>query len=641
MLIDLSCPVENRGVTFSTNPETGEPCVSLKLLNISEKIITSLNFNLKVYNENDSELTSIPVEFLELSAEPKEFFAEDELISIADCNDAKKIVVEVTHATFKDEEPYLPSDENTVDYDEKEASIEDALLLRQLVSDAVCFASEKEDHWRCTCGRPNFLDSENCVRCGRNKDVMLQNFSSIETLNNALKLREQEEEQKASELEKAREEKKKKIKKNLITTAIVILSLLVLTVAGYFVRYAVCSIQAGNAIKNNDYLKAYELYSKVNNKKKYTIVDKVMGNTPSNLVYGTGYLAEDSENLYYITQDMFSQPANLVKENKSTKEKTILTDAAHSNLNVVGDYIYFINTDGLPCRMTKDGKTTDILMETQTYYICVVSNDMYFIKRDYDNPKGFTQEECEILAAQGQIDTFVRLYKLNLITKEETMVSTENITSCSIYGNRIYYLTTNEVENTWAMSNLKSMDMNGKDIKSLVDVPVTSFFVKDNALYYISYFNEILKGNTISDMSALDCKIFKLDLESGEKTAVLANDDDIVMDINVSGDKMVYIAYNRSEFLNYYVTQAEDASIPTCEIKTFDFKTNETKSILTADVLSMNVCGNEIFCMQSINGMTRLTLDGGKFEPVYEDGTNELAVTEEANESSNSIVAAN
>ena len=347
-----------------------------------------------------------------------------------------------------------------------------------------------------------------------------------------------------------------------------------------------------------------------------------MGNTPSNLAYATGYLAEDDENLYYITQDSYAQPANLVKENKSTKEKTILTDAAVCNLNVLGDYIYFVNSDGYPCRMTKDGKTTDILLTTQTYYICVVGNDMYYIKTDYDNPKGFTEEECEILAAQGQIDTLARLYKLNLSSMESTLVSTENVTTCAIYGNRIYYLTSNDVEDTWAMSNLKSMDMNGKDIKTIVETPVTSFFVKDDTLYYISYFNEKLKGSTITDMSFLDCTIVKLDLKTGEKSAITSSEDGIVMDLNVSGDKIVYITYNRNEFLNYYMTDIEDAPVPTCEIKTYDIKAEKTNSILTAEVASLNVCGNDVFCMLSSGEMIRLTLDGSAFEYVYEDGTN-------------------
>ena len=71
MLIDLSCPIENRGAIVKTNSETNEPYVLLKLLNISEKTITSISFDLLAYNSNGTLLATIPVELNELSALPK------------------------------------------------------------------------------------------------------------------------------------------------------------------------------------------------------------------------------------------------------------------------------------------------------------------------------------------------------------------------------------------------------------------------------------------------------------------------------------------------------------------------------------------------------------------------------------------
>lgn len=629
MLIDLSCPVEIRGTSIYTNPETGSPYLSLKLLNISEKTITSLKLDVKMFDESNAEITSVPVELPELSVLPKEAFTEDCAVPLSDFPNAKHFDVEVTYATFENEEPYTPSEENTVDFDNSETSIEDALLLRKLVSDAVCYSKECDDHWKCACGRPNFLDSEKCVRCGRNKDIMLQNFSSKDALENALKAHEHEEELRALEAEKILKEKKKNRKKAFINTGIIILSLIVLAVAGYFVRYAIINFQGDSALKSGDYFKAHELYSKINSKKVANVVDKVMGNTPANLVYSTGYFAEDDENLYYITYNSSMQPCNLIKESKSTKDKTILTDAAYCDLNVVGDYIYFINTDGYPCRMTKDGKTTDILLETQTNYICVVNDSMYYLKADYDNPKGFTEEECEILASQGQIDTFIRLHKLNLDTKEDTLVSTENITTCSIFGDRIYYLTSNDVEDTWAMSNLKSMNMNGKDIKTIIDTPVTSFFLRGDSLYYVSYFDESRKGSDVSDVSSLGCTIIKHNLKTNAKSTITSKEDGLVMDMNVSGDTLIYIAYNREEFMNYYLSADENATIPSCSVKTYNMNNKTTNSILSADVSSLNVHGDNIFCLVSGIGTARLSLDGTSFEPVYEDGTNPLSSTTE------------
>jgi len=620
MLIDLSCPVENRGISVRTNSETQENYLLLKLFNLSEKTITSLNICVKAFDENGNEIASLPVELTELSAAPKSFFAENKAISIVDVPDAKNFIVEVTKATFEDEEIYEPSEENTVSYDDSEASLQDALMLRELVPDAVCFSSENENYWRCTCGRPNFIDSSNCVRCGREKDAVLANFSSKTALNNALLAAEEERKLKEAEEEAARIAKKKKKIKNLITAGIVLAALFVLFVIGYFTRVGIVNILAGNAAKNGDYLRAYELYSKVNSSKISEITDKVIGNTPSNLMFGAGFLAEDDDNLYYITRNTYSQPANLVKESKSTGETTILTDAAYSCLNVVGDHIYFINNENYPCRMTKDRKTTETLAETQIYYMCIVGNDMYYIKSDYDNPKGLTDEECEILASQGQIETFTRIYKLNLNTKKDTLISEESVYMFSIYGDRIFYLTPTETEDIWAMANLKSMNLKGENIETIVDSPVNSFFVKDDVLYYISCFDENSKGAEITDMSSYDYSIIALNLNSGDKK-VISEKSDIILDMNISGDSIVMICYNRDEFFNYYSGQAtENAVVPVTELKSYDIKTGKITSLAKEDAISLNVCNDTVFSILANGQFARYSPDTSSFKAINEDG---------------------
>ena len=44
MRIDLSCPVENRGVTVKTNSTTNEPYALFRLFNLSEKVVDSVKF---------------------------------------------------------------------------------------------------------------------------------------------------------------------------------------------------------------------------------------------------------------------------------------------------------------------------------------------------------------------------------------------------------------------------------------------------------------------------------------------------------------------------------------------------------------------------------------------------------------------
>lgn len=628
MLIDLSCPVENRGITVRSNPETGESYLLLKLFNISDKTITSLNFVIKAFDENGNELAALPVEFTELSANPKEYFAENKAVSLEGANDAKNFTFEVISATFEEDEVYEYSEENLIECDDSEVSLNEALALRELLPDAVCYANETDNYWRCACGRANKVDAENCVRCGEAKDRMLTYFSSKEALENAIKERDEEIERAKQEEALKKEAKKKKLIKNLIISGIVILAVAILAVAGYFIRNAVLNHQANKALNNGDFLKAYELYSTTNSDKRFEITDKVMGNTPSNLMYGSGFLTEDNDNLYFIAYDAMGQPKNLIKESKETKEKTILTDAARGCLNVVGDKIYFINQDSFPCSMTKDGKNTEVLFETPVFYMCVVGSDLYYVKVDYDNPKGFTEEECQVLAAQGQIKSLIRIHKMNLNTRKSTLVSEESVNSFSIYGDKIYFLTSTDSENTWVLSNLKSMDMDGKNITSIVEIPVRNFFIKENILYYIPYYYEDKKGAEVTDYSFFDCSIMSLDLLTGVKTKV-SSDEEMVVDFNVSGDDIIYISLDRNSYLDYYSGADESAAAPVAGIYTYNLKTNKTKNIMTGNVDTLNVCGDDIFCMVSYQGLARLTKDGSVFEAVYEDGTSASPVVEE------------
>ena len=631
MLIDLSCPVENQGITVRSNPETGDSYLLLKLYNISKKTITSLNYIIKAFDESGSEITSLSVELNELDAAPNEYFAENKAVSLDGITDAKNFTFEVVSATFEDGEVYEFSEENLIEYDDSELSLSEALELRKLFPDAICYAEETESYWRCPCGRPNLPEAENCARCGYSKEKALYSFSSKSALLNAIKENEEELERIKEEEILLKAAKKKKVIRGLIISGIIIVGLAVLVFAGYFIRASILNSQANKALENGDYLKAYELYTETGSKKRYEITDKVMGNTQANLSKGNGYLAEDDENLYFITYSVYGQPKNLVKESKSTKEKTILTDAAYGCLNVVGDKVYFMNADSYPASVTKDGKEIEILFETPVYYRCVVADDLYYVKVDYDNPKGFTEEECEILASQGQMESYTRIHKFNLKTGKDTLVSEENVLDCSIYGDKIYFLTNENTEDYWVISNLKSMDLDGKNVSTIIDMPIRSFLIKDNYLYYIQYYYDEYKGTEISSYDAFDCSIMKMDLSTGEKSKITA-DEEMVLDINISGDDLIYSALDRETYMTYVSATEDDLQPPSAAIYSRNIKTGNRTNLVLASPDSINVCGDNIFYLLSYQGMTRITKDLSVFETVYEDGTSSPPQVEETTE---------
>ena len=634
MLIDLSCPVENLKTTLRTNSETGEPYLLLKLLNISKKTITSLDFTVKAFDDAGKEVASIPVELTDLNASPKEFFAENKAIPLDSAPSASKFLVEFNKVTFDDEsEPYLRNEENLIDYDDSEASLKDALALREMFPDAVCFAKEHESYWRCACGRPNSKDDENCVRCGTSKEDALNKYSSKTALNAAIKDKEELEKAEAEEQAKAAEAKKQKTKKNLIITGVIVSALAVASVAGYFIYGAVknhlaekeAAKQAKKAeqlINEGDYLEAYKLYSELGDDRMYDIQHHVMGNTPENLLYGLGTSAEDSEYLYYIAFDTSSgYQYNLIKKNKETSETTILTDAAYGSLNVVGDYIYFVNNEYYPCRMDKSGKSTEILFETPVMnYMSVVGTDMYYVRTDYDNPNNLSEEQCQTLAAQGQMVAYQRLHKYNLISKEDTLISSEEMQSCAIFDKRIYYLTYNDEDYT-AHYNLKSMNMKGADIKSHVDSPVTLFTVKGEDLYYISQYEGNYATATEFSEELLGYSIKKLNLSSGEVT-VLTGADEYITWLNTSDDLLVYTTYNRQQYISkYYTGDAADDVDPIPNIVTYNIKTGEEKIIATLPSDYMSINGNNIYTMSTTDGFFMIKTNGSDAAPIYGDGT--------------------
>lgn len=625
MRIDLSCPVENRGSIVKTNSETGEQYLLLKLLNISEKTITSVNFNVKAYDENGTELAVIPVEFTELEAEPKTLFAENKAISLVDVPDAKNFVIDVTSATFLDEEPYAPSDENTVDVDTKEASVDDVIAIREYAPGAICFAEENEDHWKCVCGRPNFLDSENCVRCGREKAETLSKFSSKEALDNTVNEIKAAEEQAAIEAEEAAAAalaaKKAKSKKILIFSGIVIAALVILAVLGFFGKMLYYNIAAGQAMKSGDYTKAYDYYLKSGSSKINDVADLARGNTPSNLMFQGGICTEDSENFYYLALNDETYHFNLIKENKKTKEKEILTDSAAGSLCAVGDYIYFmdVETSGVK-RITKDGKKIDTIIDTAVKHVDVVGNTLYYIQLDYDNPNNLTLEQCQTLAAQGQMKSFDRIHKMDLNTRKDTLLTETVVQTCAVYGDRIYYLTA--AEDMWESGHLWSMDLKGKNAEAIISSPVATFMIKDNFLYYVPLYVETFKGNEITSVEGLDYRLLKVDLATNEVTEM--NEEFMTLYLNQSEDSVLSVVVNRAQYIDYYnamFSGVGEAEEPSYSVISTNIENGSYKYLVTGDVQIFNVSGDEVVCFLTSQGLCRMKVDGSDFEPIYADGT--------------------
>ena len=605
MLIDLSCPVENQGILVKTNTETNEPYLLLKLFNLSEKTISSLDFHVLAYDANGNEIGSIPVSLSELDAKPKTYFAENKAISLSDVDDAKNFVVVIDKAIFDDETEYTPSEEYTIDADTSEASIEDVMLLRELASEAICFASENNESYRCVCGRTNLKDANKCARCGRVKSDVLEIFATKESVTHAIESAKAHEDALLKEAESA---KKAKCKKTVINSVLAVLCVLVVALVALFGYKSVLNLKGNNALKKGEYLKAYEAFEKSGSKKISEVTKYVQGNTPENLLFQSGLMAEDEENLYYLVLDNLSYSFNLVKENKSTGEKVTLTDAAGGSLNVTEDLIYFVAVDdGTVKSITKDGATIESVLDTPVSYMSVVGNSMYYIKTDYDNPNKLSEEQCMILAQQGQMETFNHLYKMNLKNKKSKLLNKDSMSSISIYGERIYYLS--ESSDEWQSSLLCSVNLNGKDKKTVVDTPVASFLISGDDLYYINMYRDVYKDTEITSIDALDYTAYRKNLKDGSTSALA--EDYMVTYLNTDGKKLYFIALDRVGYMGSMM--GEDVQVSP-DLYSIDFETGEMKQMVSGEVQIFNITGDDMIMFISSQGMCRMKTDGSGFE---------------------------
>jgi len=448
---------------------------------------------------------------------------------------------------------------------------------------------------------------------------MLEKFSSENSLQEAIKKAEIEKEQKALEEAYEKEQilkaKKAKIKKILITSAITLASLIILFVAGFFIRNLCYNMIAKSARDNGDYAKAYSLYAKTGSSKIGEITKAVQGNTPSNLVSG-GISTEDKDNLYFLAYDSTTGGYNLIKENKASKERLTLTDDTLGELNVSGDYIYYLNSEKKVWRTRKDGTSSELVVDKEAFLMTVIGNDIFYITTEFDNPNNLSYEQCQLLAAQGQMDAFYRIRKFNIDSKKDTMISEDNVSSFSVYKDKIYFLTMGE--DTTKSSFLKSMSLDGKNVENVIDVPVYRYLIHGDEIYYIKIFTGDPASGNISYSLA------KKNLKTGKNEDLYPGT--AIFDLNATEDNLLYISVNYQDYMNSYSNP--DAEPATISLMSLDFKTNSEKVLVSGNLRYFNISGDSIFLVTD-EGIFRLNVDGTGFAPIYGDGSSVSTVEEQ------------
>lgn len=543
MRIDLSCPVENRGVTVKTNSTTNEPYALFRLFNLSEKVVDSVKFVARAYDAYGKELGAVPVELTGLEGQPKSPFAVNKGVSLADFAEAKHVTADIREVSFSDGEIYTVSDENMTEVNYIQPEYDEVTRLKSVAgSDAVCYAQDPGPYWLCVCGRPNKQEDAACIRCGREKQVCLAKYSSHDTINKSLEEKRQAEalaeQERLEEEARQKELKKKKTMKTLAVTACCVLCAALLALVGFLsYRLIVTKIADGKAAKG-EYIEAYDMYRRVGSSHIGNASEKAKGNSFANLIQ-SGILTADEKNIYYVNNKL-----NIMMQNKESGASMQLGEDQGVSLCISGEWLYYLDpTSGALNRIKTDGSLTESVTDEQVSFYITIGNDLYYLGEDKDKSQDQSTTDSQYSIA---------LYCMNMNSKKTSKVSAAQFYALDFYKGKIYYVDGADDHKLYVM------DANGKNARLLIDQPVYGFAIANDVIYFSD--GNMEDGASMPKLSLESVKLDGSDRETlvGDKTVGL---------ITAQPGKIYFTSYD-DESLHIYDTESKQTE--TCPVDEFN-----------------------------------------------------------------------
>lgn len=221
---DTSCPVRIEKCDLSFDNKTKHFMIVLKVYNLTDRMISSLYFNLTCSDYNN-EVTESETDyaFYKINIMPKSCYYDGQEI-VFKSRQTATVDLDLTRVVFEDDS-FWKADENA----ESVIKLSELSLLNSDYPyyselDDQCYNinfkptylfKEINDFWYCSCGQPNFSDKETCIFCGGNKSWQKMHFNEeflakeIERKNafqerlKQAKAAEEEAKKQAEEIEKA------------------------------------------------------------------------------------------------------------------------------------------------------------------------------------------------------------------------------------------------------------------------------------------------------------------------------------------------------------------------------------------------------------------------------------------------------
>lgn len=175
MLIDLHCPVEYLGHEF-TRDDRGNLRAYVKLNNLSKQVVERLDA-VAVFEDGAGQRVETPFSMEGLSVQPRSAFSA--MVSTNELPGATRLNVTFTRVILEGDGPvwmYNPARMVEIPDLPNPDGRELNRLLAAAGPDAIVFPYQTLKLWVCVCGRANPYRRRTCLRCGRERDRVLNDF---------------------------------------------------------------------------------------------------------------------------------------------------------------------------------------------------------------------------------------------------------------------------------------------------------------------------------------------------------------------------------------------------------------------------------------------------------------------------------
>ncbi len=258
MIVDLSCPIELRSYELLSD-DFGNVRAYIRLHNLSEKRITGYSATILWYNALTRARITENIQVDQCLSEPSGDF---KLIHSTE-NKAHVDHVEMyfTSVTYEDGAEWKPGNGDLIEIGEQKLLSGVRLdALKELAGeDAVQYPEIQREYWRCVCGRINLLSDDVCVRCHRDRNLVLKKFNA-----KAVRRAHEDEFAQRPRSQKARSaQEKKRARQKAVYLLLALILLVLLAIVGFrFGQYGADMFKrperiAPYGMKTSDYFSAY------------------------------------------------------------------------------------------------------------------------------------------------------------------------------------------------------------------------------------------------------------------------------------------------------------------------------------------------------------------------------------------------